>query len=57
MKNTAFAMQQMLNSNTMQQNMENIQNLRQILSNLVYLSFEQENVLNGLSILMPLILY
>jgi hypothetical protein len=42
-------MQQMLNSNTMQQNMENIQNLRQILSNLVYLSFEQENVLNGLS--------
>jgi hypothetical protein len=49
MKNTAFAMQQMLNSNTMQQNMENIQNLRQILSNLVYLSFEQENVLNGLS--------
>lgn len=49
MKNTAFAMQQMLNSNTMQQNMENIQNLRQILSNLVYLSFEQENVLNGLT--------
>jgi hypothetical protein len=49
MKNTAFAMQQMLNSNTMQQNMENIQNLRQILSNLVYLSFEQENVLNGLA--------
>ncbi len=49
MKNTAFAMQQMLNSNTMQQNMENIQNLRQILSNLVYLSFEQESVLNGLT--------
>ncbi|MBW6535564.1 MAG: hypothetical protein K0B11_11180 [Mariniphaga sp.] len=49
MKNTAFAMQQMLNSNTMQQNMENIQNLRQILSNLIYLSFEQENVLNGLA--------
>lgn len=49
MKNTAFAMQQMLNSNTMQQNMENIQNLRQILSNLVYLSFEQEKVLNGLA--------
>jgi hypothetical protein len=49
MKNTAFAMQQMLNSNTMEQNMENIQNLRQILSNLVYLSFEQENVLNSLT--------
>jgi hypothetical protein len=49
MENTAFAMQQMLNSNTMQQNMENIQNLRQILSNLVYLSFEQESVLNGLT--------
>lgn len=49
MKNTAFAMQQMLNSNTMEQNMENIQNLRQILSNLVYLSFQQENVLNGLA--------
>ena len=49
MKSTAFAMQQMLNSNTMQQNMENIQNLRQILSNLVYLSFEQERLLNELS--------
>ncbi len=51
MKNTAFAMQQMLNSNTMQQNMENIQNLRQILSNLVYLSFEQESVIEGLSVI------
>ncbi len=49
MKNTAFAMQQMLNSNTMQQNMENLANLRQILSNLVYLSFEQEDVLSKLS--------
>lgn len=49
MKNTAFSMQQMLNSNTMEQNMENIQNLRQILSNLVYLSFEQEKVLNRLA--------
>jgi hypothetical protein len=49
MKNTAFAMQQMLNSNTMKQNMENLQNLRQILSNLVYLSFVQENILTGLS--------
>lgn len=49
MKNTAFAMQQMLNSNTMQQNMENLQNLRQILSNLIFLSFEQEDVLTGLT--------
>ena len=49
MKNTAFAMQQMLDSNTTRQNMENIQNLRQILSNLIYLSFEQEKVLNELS--------
>lgn len=53
MKNTAFAMQQMLNSNTMQQNMENIQNLRQILSNLVYLSFTQEEVLEGLTSISP----
>ncbi len=45
LRNTAFAMQQMLNSNTMQQNMENLQNLRQILSNLIYLSFEQEDIL------------
>jgi hypothetical protein len=49
MKNTAFAMQQMLNSNTMKQSMENLQNLRQILSNLVYLSFGQENILTGLT--------
>ncbi len=49
LKNTAFAMQQMLNSNTMEQNMENIQNLKQILSNLILLSFEQEDVLAGLS--------
>jgi hypothetical protein len=54
MKNTAFAMQQMLNSNTMEQNMENIQNLRQILSNLIYLSFEQENVLNSLTGINPI---
>ncbi len=49
MKNTAFAMQQMLNSNTMEQNMENIDNLRQILGNLVYLSFGQEDILDGLT--------
>ncbi len=49
MKNMAFAMQQMLDSNTIEQKMENIQNLKQILSNLVYLSFEQEKVLKELS--------
>ena len=49
MKNTASAMQKMLDSNESQQNFENIQNLRQILSNLVYLSFEQEKVLVELS--------
>ncbi|WP_319482994.1 DUF4175 family protein [uncultured Draconibacterium sp.] len=48
MKNTAFAMQQMLDMNSMQQNQENIQNLRQILSNLILLSFNQEDVLKGL---------
>jgi hypothetical protein len=49
LRNTAFSMQQMLNSNTMEQNMENIENLRQILGNLVYLSFEQEDILDGLT--------
>lgn len=48
-ESTAFAIQQMLNSNTMEQNMENVQNLRQILSNLIYLSFEQEKIIEGLS--------
>ncbi len=49
MENTAFSMQQMLNSNTMKQNMENIQNLKQILNNLIYISFEQESVIEGLT--------
>ncbi|WP_163322716.1 DUF4175 family protein [Draconibacterium mangrovi] len=49
MKNAAFAMQQMLDLNSMQQNQENIQNLRQILDNLVLLSFNQEDILTGLS--------
>lgn len=47
-KNLAFSMQQMLNANTMEQNMENIQNLKQILKNLLVLSFEQENILQGI---------
>ena len=49
MKNMAFSMQQMLDMNSSEQNMENIQNLRQILSNLIYISFTQEDILNGLS--------
>lgn len=47
-KNLAFSMQQMLNANSMEQNMENIQNLKQILKNLLVLSFEQENILQGI---------
>ena len=49
MKNMAFSMQQMLDMNSANQNMENIQNLRQILSNLIYISFTQEDILTGLS--------
>lgn len=49
LQNMAFAMQQMLDMNTREQNMENIANLRQILSNLIYLSFAQEEVLKGLN--------
>jgi len=49
MKNMAFAMQQMLNMNSSEQNTENIQNLRQILSNLIYISFTQEDILDALS--------
>ncbi len=48
MKNMASDMQKMLDSNTMEQNMENIDNLRQILSNLMHISFSQENILNDL---------
>jgi hypothetical protein len=49
LKNMGFAMQQMLQMNTMKQNFENIENLKQILSNLITLSFSQEDVLNRLS--------
>ena len=49
LQNMAFGMQQMLDVNTKQQNMENIANLKQILSNLIFLSFAQENVLMGLN--------
>lgn len=49
MKSMAFSMQHMLDSNSAEQNMENIQNLKQILSNLMYISFTQEDILNNLS--------
>jgi hypothetical protein len=39
----------MLDMNTQEQNMENISNLKQILSNLIFLSFGQENVLDELN--------
>ena len=49
LKNLAFGMQQMLDMNTQEENMESIENLRQILSNLMFLSFSQESVLTDLS--------
>ncbi|GAB1451438.1 hypothetical protein MASR2M47_14940 [Draconibacterium sp.] len=49
MQNMAFGMQQMLDSNSKEQNMENIENLKQILSNLIFLSFSQEKVLADLN--------
>jgi len=49
LQNMAFGMQQMLDMNTQEQNMENISNLKQILSNLIFLSFGQENVLAELN--------
>jgi hypothetical protein len=50
LKNLAFSMQQMLNANEMEQNMENIQNLKQILKNLLVLSFEQEDILRNIGL-------
>ncbi len=49
LQNLAFWMQQMLDMNTREQNMENIANLKQILSNLIFLSFAQENILISLN--------
>jgi hypothetical protein len=49
LQNLAFGMQQMLDMNTMEQNMENIENLKQILSNLIFLSFSQEDILADLN--------
>jgi len=48
LQNMAFGMQQMLDMNSKEQNMENIENLKQILSNLIFLSFSQEQVLTDL---------
>lgn len=45
LKSLAFAMKQMLDANRMQENAENIETLQQILTNLVFLSFEQERIL------------
>lgn len=49
LQNLAFSMQQMLDMNTKEENMESIANLKQILSNLLYLSFSQENLINSLN--------
>ncbi len=48
LKNMAFGMQQMLDMNTREENMESIENLQQILSNLISLSFSQESILTEL---------
>jgi len=48
-KNLAFNMDQLLQANMMQQKMESIENIRQILSNLIYFSFSQEDVMAQLS--------
>lgn len=48
LRNLAFGMQQMLDTNTLEQNLENIQNLKQILSNLILLSFSQEEIISDL---------
>lgn len=48
LQNLAFGMQQMLNANQKKNNSENIANLKQILSNLIFMSFSQEDILNSL---------
>jgi len=49
LQNMAFSMQQMLDMITKKEKGENIANLKQIMSNLLYLSFSQEKVMTGLS--------
>lgn len=43
--NMAFAMRQMLDAGNSKQNAENIRDLRQILKNLIHLSFSQEDIM------------
>ena len=45
MENLSFSLIQMLQNNKKQQNTENIQNLKQILDNLIYISVNQEDVM------------
>lgn len=45
----AFAMQQMISTLKMQQNRENVEALKQVLNNLITISFEQENLLKKYS--------
>lgn len=45
----AFAMQQMMSSVNMKQNQENVEVLKQILNNLITVSFDQENLLKKYS--------
>lgn len=49
LKSLAYNMDQLLKSNTSKQQLENIENIKQLLSNLLYLSFTQENILANLS--------
>jgi len=49
MQNLAFSMDQLLQSNMMKQHMENIEDIRQLLSNLIWFSFSQEEVMMQLS--------
>jgi hypothetical protein len=49
LNNLIFAMEQILESNRMEQNRENIRNLEQILKNIIFLSFEQEKLLIEIS--------
>ena len=46
----AFAMDQMLKNNKSKQNNENIEDIKQILDNLILVSFDQEKILNKFSV-------
>jgi hypothetical protein len=45
LQNLAFSMDQLLQSNRMNQHMENIEDIRQLLSNLIWFSFSQEELM------------